>query len=75
MRLTRLFRDLWESERAGGMVLVLCTILSLVLTNSAWGEPYVGLWHMKLAGHPVEFWINDGLMAVFFLLVGVELKR
>jgi NhaA family Na+:H+ antiporter len=75
MQLTRLFREFWKNERSGGVVLVLCTVLSLALTNSAWGEAYVGLWHLKLAGQPVEFWINDGLMAVFFLMVGLELKR
>jgi NhaA family Na+:H+ antiporter len=75
MRLTRLLRSFWESERAGGVVLVGCTLFSLLLTNSFWGEAYVGIWHAQLAGHALEFWINDGLMAVFFLMVGLELKR
>lgn len=75
MQVTRLFQGFFESEKASGVLLVLCTVLSLVLTNSVLGHAYTGLWHHELGGHPVEFWINDGLMTIFFLMVGLELER
>lgn len=75
MRLTGLFRDFFESEKAGGLVLIICTVLSLVLANSSFGESYLHLWHAPLFNESVEYWINDGLMAIFFLLIGLELER
>lgn len=75
MRMTKLFTEFLNSEKTGGVVLVACTIVSLVLTNSMWGETYAHLWHADLAGRSVEFWINDGLMTIFFLMVGLELER
>lgn len=74
MRATELFKDLFASERAGGMVLVLCSAISLLLTNTV-GDAYAHVWHVELAARPLEFWINDGLMTIFFLLVGLELER
>ncbi|MCG2584364.1 Na+/H+ antiporter NhaA [Massilia sp. TS11] len=73
--LTNSFVRFFESERAGGVVLIFCTALSLVLANSAVAPTYLGLWHARIAGMALEQWINDGLMAVFFLLVGLELER
>lgn len=75
MQLTKLFQDLFNSEKAGGMLLVLCATLSLVITNTAFGEGYAHFWHADVGGRPLEFWINDGLMTIFFLLVGLELER
>ncbi|MFT3885303.1 MAG: Na+/H+ antiporter NhaA [Flavobacteriales bacterium] len=75
MRLTKLFTDLLENERTSGVLLVLCTAISLLLANSAAHDAYTGLWEVHLAGHPLEFWINDGLMTVFFLMIGLELER
>ena len=72
---SRTFRAFIDSEKAGGFVLLGCTVLSLVLANSAWGEGWIDLWHAELGGSSVEHWINDGLMAVFFLLIGLELER
>jgi NhaA family Na+:H+ antiporter len=46
-----------------------------VLANSPLGEAWTGLWHLDVAGRSLEHWINDGLMAVFFLLIGLELER
>lgn len=74
-RLPGLFSDFFNSEKSGGLVLVCCTVISLALANSPWAAAYLGTWHTEVAGHPLEYWINDGLMAVFFLLVGLELKR
>ena len=74
-RLSNTFRDFFDSEKASGIVLIVCTALSLVITNSAAGESYLGLWHASAGGLSVEHWVNDGLMAVFFLLIGLELER
>lgn len=72
---TSLFEDLFSSEKAGGLVLVVCAAVSLALANAQWGEGYVHFWHADIVGRPLEFWINDGLMTVFFLLIGLELER
>lgn len=74
MKATALFQDLFSSERIGGVLLVLCAVVSMVLTNTV-GHGYADVWHTALGGRPLEFWVNDGLMAVFFLLVGLELER
>jgi len=73
--MTRLFRDFFESEKAGGLVLIACTVASLLLTNSSFGSSYQHIWQTQLADHSIEHWINDGLMAIFFLLIGLELER
>jgi NhaA family Na+:H+ antiporter len=75
MKLTRLFTEFFHSEKASGLILVICTLVSLVLANTAFSESYVHFWHVEAAGKPIEFWINDGLMAIFFLLVGLEMER
>ncbi len=75
MQVTKLFQDLFSSEKVGGLLLVLCSAVSLVITNTAWGEGYAHFWHADIGGRPLEFWINDGLMTIFFLLVGLELER
>jgi NhaA family Na+:H+ antiporter len=72
-----------ESQASSGVLLLLCTVVALVWANSAWGASYSELWHRELSigfGESVLsmsllHWINDGLMAVFFLLVGLEIKR
>jgi NhaA family Na+:H+ antiporter len=75
IRLTRLFNEFFESEKSGGIILLLATITSLVLANSTFGDSYTHFWHIKVADHSISHWINDGLMAVFFLLIGLELER
>ena len=75
MKITRLFKDFFESEKAGGLILIACTLLSLGIANSFFGEHYQHFWHRELGGRPIEFWINDGLMTVFFLLIGLEIER
>ena len=74
MRLTKLFNDFFESEK-GGVLLIVCTIISLLLANSSISEPYQNLWHYQIGGLSTENWINEGLMAIFFFLIGLELKR
>lgn len=73
--ITRLFLDFFKSEKFSGFLLIGCTVISLLLANSSWGEAYAHFWHLPFAGLTVELWINDGLMAVFFLLVGLEIER
>ena len=74
-RLSKTFQEFIASGKAGGAILILCTLVSLAIANSAWGSSYLGFWHIPLGGLTVELWINDALMAIFFLLVGLELKR
>ena len=73
--LTNLFNEFFENEKVAGITLILCTIISLGIANSVFGADYQHFWHSDFAGHSVEFWINDGLMAIFFLLIGLELER
>jgi NhaA family Na+:H+ antiporter len=83
MEWTKLFKGFFDSERIGGLLLLFCTILSLAIANSDWGDVYSHFWHQKadlsFAGlklnFSVEHWINDGLMTIFFLLVGLEIER
>jgi NhaA family Na+:H+ antiporter len=75
MKITKLFKDFFESEKAGGFILIACTLLSLFLANSIWSENYLHIWHYHLGNYPIEYWINDGLMTIFFLLIGLELER
>ncbi len=75
MKLSRLFKDFFDSEKAGGLILVFVTALSLVLANSAWQADYISFWHFDLGGQSIVHWINDGLMTIFFLLIGLELER
>ncbi len=70
-----MFKEFFESEKAGGLVLVLVTLLSLFVANSPFGVSYVGIWHFELGGYSIAHWINDGLMTIFFLLIGLELER
>ncbi len=69
------FNQFFESEKSGGILLIICTGISLLAANSPIGADYLGFWHMPLGGLSVEHWINDGLMAIFFLLIGLELER
>lgn len=74
-RLSNTFQRFFQSEKAGGVLLIVCTIISLILANSPLGDQYLHFWHLKVAGLSVEHWINDALMAIFFLLIGLELER
>lgn len=75
MIITKLFKAFFESEKLGGLVLIICTLLSLLLANSTFGASYHHFWLTEFAGQPLEYWINDGLMTIFFLLIGLELER
>ncbi len=73
--LSNTFKEFAASGKAGGTVLILCTLVSLLLANSPLGGQYLHFWHRPFAGLTVENWVNDALMAVFFLLIGLELER
>ncbi len=75
MKQSKLFIEFFESEKAGGMVLIFATLLSLVFANSVWQTEYLNIWHYTFASHSIVHWINDGLMTIFFLLIGLELER
>ncbi|MFN4247905.1 MAG: Na+/H+ antiporter NhaA [Flavipsychrobacter sp.] len=75
MRLTKLFNDFFESEKSGGVVLLVCAVISIFLANSAFQADYISFWKLNFAGHHLDHWINDGLMTIFFLLIGLELER
>lgn len=74
-RLSKTFQAFFKSEKTGGILLIACTVISLLLANSPAGAGYLHLWHVSVAGLSIEHWVNDALMAVFFLLIGLELKR
>jgi NhaA family Na+:H+ antiporter len=69
------FREFLDGEAAGGIVLMAAAALALIVANSPLAETYFSVLHAYLGPLSVSHWINDGLMAVFFLLVGLEIKR
>lgn len=75
MKITKLYKEFFESEKSGGLILILCTIISIIISNLSFGNEYLSFWETPLGGHTIVQWINDGLMVVFFLLIGLELKR
>jgi NhaA family Na+:H+ antiporter len=75
MKETNLFKAFFESEKAGGFVLIFATLISLLLANSIFQLEYLQLWNYEIGNHSIVHWINDGLMTIFFLLIGLELER
>ncbi|HEV2745600.1 MAG TPA: Na+/H+ antiporter NhaA [Rubrobacter sp.] len=82
-RIVRPFQDFAHKQSSGGILLIAATVVALVWANSPWGEGYAALWHTDITvrvgdlslSKDLAHWINDGLMAVFFLVVGLEIKR
>ncbi len=82
-RVSRGIIELLQSSALGGILLILFTIIALIWANSGWQESYHHLWHLKFGIELGNFsfkmdlhhWINDGLMAIFFYMVGLEIKR
>ncbi|MFC7397526.1 Na+/H+ antiporter NhaA [Chelatococcus sp. GCM10030263] len=74
-RLPSAFRKLLSSQASGGLVLMAAAVLALVVANSPAAPAYFSVLKTYVLGLSVLHWINDGLMAVFFLLVGLEIKR
>lgn len=79
----KIFKKFFNSASSSGVILFLCVIISLILANSPWGPSFDELLSLPLGfesssihlKYSVALWINDGLMAIFFLLVGLEIKR
>ncbi|MGV8840436.1 MAG: Na+/H+ antiporter NhaA [Bauldia sp.] len=69
------FRRFLANESSAGIVLIGVAALALIVANSGAADAYFDTLHRKVAGLTVEHWINDALMALFFLLVGLEIKR
>jgi NhaA family Na+:H+ antiporter len=74
-KLSKTFRNFFDSEKSSGVLLIICTIVSLIITNSVLGANYLSFWHSYVGGLSLEHWVNDALMAVFFLFIGLELER
>lgn len=83
IKLSSLFFEFFESEKASGIILLICTGAALLIANSPLGTGFLDFWHIK-AGfqfgdfqikYSLEHWVNDGLMAIFFLLIGLEIER
>lgn len=68
-------QEFFKLEAASGIVLFACAVAALVLANSPFAESYHALWQTAVAGLSFHHWINDGFMAIFFLVIGLEIKR
>ena len=75
MKLTKLFREFLATEQSSGIILIVCTLCSLFIVNFGFETEYLSFWEAKAGSHSIAHWINDGLMAIFFLLIGLELER
>jgi NhaA family Na+:H+ antiporter len=82
-RMPRVVREFLETEAAGGVVLLVAAVIAVVWANSPWSASYRTLWHTELALRlgrfglelDLQHWVNDGLMVLFFFVVGLEIKR
>ena len=81
MKITKYFKNFFNNFQSSGILLVLCVVVSLLIANSSFGRGYQYFWNKEIGTdflhlkYPISIWINDGLMAIFFLLVGLEIKR
>ena len=75
MELTKYFKNFFQKTQSSGILLLICVLISLMVANSVLGEGFQNILDSKIGPYSVSMWINDGLMAVFFLLVGLEIKR
>jgi len=68
-----------ETGKLSGILLFICTLISIIITNTPFGESYVRFFHKEIGAgfitKSIEHWVNDGLMVIFFFLVGLEIKR
>lgn len=82
-RLQRPFASFLHVESASGVFLLICTAIALIAANSPYAEAYDHFWHQNVRvaisdfelSYPLSHWINDGLMVVFFFVIGLEIKR
>ena len=75
MKLTRVFTAFFENEKASGIILLCCTAISLFAANSSFHQTYISFFENKIGSLSILHWINEGLMSIFFLLIGLELER
>lgn len=75
MDLTKYFKAFFQSTQSSGILLLSCVLLSLLIANSSLGPDFQGILDTMVGPYSVSVWINDGLMAIFFLMVGLEIKR
>ena len=75
MLITQYFKKFFQFTQSSGNLLVICVALSLLIANSSLGEGFQSLLDTFIGPYSTSMWINDGLMAIFFLLVGLEIKR
>ncbi len=73
--LSQTFNRFFDSKKASGILLIGCTACALLAANSPAGPDYLDFWRIRAGGLSLEHWVNDALMAVFFLLIGLELER
>ncbi len=74
-KLTQSFQEFFDNEKAAGFALMGCSVIAMLLANSPFSAAFVSLWKTYVGGLTLSYWINDGLMAIFFLLIGLELER
>jgi Na+/H+ antiporter nhaA len=75
MRITKFFKEFFSNSQSSGILLVFCVLISLMIANSSASTGFQSFLDQSWGPYSVSVWINDGLMAVFFLLVGLEIKR
>ena len=82
-KITTPFEDFIHAQTTTGLVLIFMTVLALILANTPLSEGYAHFFHTKVdltigswqLSHSIHHWINDGLMAIFFFIIGLEIKR
>ncbi len=82
-KLTALFLEFFNSERSSGIVLLTSAITAMLIANAAYGNVFLDFWHIEVGftlgsfhlKHSLLHWVNDGLMTLFFLLIGLEIER
>ena len=82
-RVPKVLREFLEAQAAGGIVLLVAAVAALVWANSPWSASYRSLWGTEFSlnlgrfvlTEDLKHWVNDGLMAIFFFVVGLEIKR
>lgn len=77
------FNQFFHLEAAGGLLLIFAVLIAMLLANSPFSTEYLSFWQQNLTiglddfqlKKPIQLWINDGLMAIFFFLIGLEIRR
>ncbi|MDK2908816.1 MAG: Na+:H+ antiporter, NhaA family [Bacteroidales bacterium] len=83
IRLARPFQEFIQFEASSGILLIIAALVAILLANSSFSDEFLGLWQNSFSisleswslSKPIHLWINDGLMAIFFFMVGLEIKR